>query len=83
MTSGIAYALVLFMHPGPETKIFAVFPTAQACRTERAQVIQDLGSSQIVAACVPQNQLSITDASRQMQEMLKNMQREMEKQGSK
>ena len=83
MTGTIVYALVLFAHPGTEPKIFATFADAQQCRQERVQVLKDLGSSVIVAACVPQNQISIDEMSQKMQSMLQIMRQNMERSESK
>jgi hypothetical protein len=73
MIAKITYALVLFVHPNPEPRIYALFPTAEACRAERAAVISELNGAQITVACVPRNQISAREASSQIQELMDAM----------
>jgi hypothetical protein len=77
MIDKLAYALVLFVHPNTEPRVYATFATAEACRAERAAVIQDFGTAKITAACVPQNQVSMKDMSAHMQEMMRVMKETM------
>lgn len=84
MIASISYALVLFVHPSPEPRIFATFPTAEACRKERAVVSQDLAGSNITAACVPQERMNLTDIETQMQAIMstmRNMHQKLESEG--
>ena len=74
MIAKLVYALVLFVHPDPEPRVYATFATAADCRAERAAVVQDLGASKITAACVPQNQVTMSDMTAHMQEMMRVMQ---------
>ena len=74
MIAKLSYALVLFVHPSPEPRIYAVFPTAEACRSERAAVVHDLQHAQITAACIPQNQVSMDDAFTAMRSMIDALQ---------
>ena len=74
MIAKLIYALVLFVHPDPEPRVYATFATAADCRAERAAVVQDLGASKITAACVPQNQVTMSDMTAHMQEMMRVMQ---------
>ena len=86
MIDKLAYALVLFVHPNIEPRVYATFATAEACRAERVAVIQDFGTAKITAACVPQNQATITDITAHMQQMMRVMQETMnniERSGSK
>jgi hypothetical protein len=73
MIASISYALVLFVHPSPEPRVYASFPTAEACRTERAAVARDLEGSQITAACVPQERLNMNLIESQMQIIMNTM----------
>ena len=77
MIAKLTYALVLFVHPDPEPRVYATFATAAECRAERAAVVQDLGSAQITAACVPQNEITITDMSAHMRQMMRMMRETM------
>ena len=77
MIAKLTYALVLFVHPDPEPRMYATFTTAEACRSERAAVAQDLGSAQITAVCVPQNEITVTEMSARMQQMMRIMQETM------
>ena len=81
MIASISYALVLFVHPSPEPRVYASFPTAEACRAERVAVARDLEGSQITAACVPQERLNMNDIESQMQiimNTMRNMHQRME-----
>ena len=81
MIASISYALVLFVHPSPEPRVYASFPTAEACRAERAAVARDLEGSQITAACVPQERLNMNAIESQMQiimNTMRNMHQRME-----
>ena len=73
MIASISYALVLFVHPSPEPRVYASFPTAEACRAERAAVARDLEGSQITAACVPQERLNMNSIESQMQIIMNSM----------
>lgn len=73
MIASITYALVLFVHPNPEPRVYASFPTAEACRTERAAVARDLEGSQITVACVPQERLNLDSVQTQMQIIMNTM----------
>ena len=75
MIASISYALVLFVHPSPEPRIYASFPTAEACRKERAEVARDLTGTQITAVCVPQERMSLNDIETQMQALMSTMNR--------
>lgn len=77
MIAKLTYALVLFIHPDPEPRTYASFATAEACRAERAAVVQDLGKANITAVCVPQNQIAVTDMSAHIEEMIRVMQETM------
>jgi len=73
MIASVSYALVLFVHPSPEPRVYASFPTAEACRAERAAVARDLEGSQITAACVPQERLNMNAIESQMQIIMNSM----------
>ena len=73
MTTHIAYALILFVHPGSHAEIHAIFPTAAECRAERKTLLEDLEGSRIVAACVPQNRMSINEASAHLKTLFDTM----------
>jgi len=73
MIASISYALVLFVHPSPEPRVYASFPTAEACRAERVAVAKDLEGSQITAACVPQERLNMNSIESQMQIIMNTM----------
>lgn len=73
MIASISYALVLFVHPSPEPRVYASFTTAEACRTERAAVAKDLEGSQITAACVPQERMNMNSIKSQMQIIMNTM----------
>ena len=73
MIASISYALVLFVHPSPEPRVYASFPTAETCRAERAAVARDLEGSQITAACVPQERLNMNAIESQMQIIMNTM----------
>ena len=73
MTTHIAYALVLFVHPGNHAEVHASFPTASECRAERRALLDDLEGSKIVAACVPQNRMSINEASAHLKTFFDSM----------
>ena len=73
MIANITYTLLLFVHPSPEPRVYASFPTAEACRTERAAVAKDLASSQITVACVPQERLNLDSVQTQMQIIMNTM----------
>jgi len=73
MIASISYALVLFVHPSPEPRIFATFPTAEACRKERVVISQDLVGSNITATCVPQERINLSDIETQMQAIMGTM----------
>jgi hypothetical protein len=86
MIAKLTYALVLFVHPDPEPRVYATFATAAECRAERVAVVQDLGSAQITAACVPQHQATMADIHAHLQEMMRVMRETMkhvESSGSK
>jgi hypothetical protein len=78
MIAKLTYALVLFVHPDPEPRVYATFATAEDCRAERAAVMQDLGSAKIAAACVPQNQVTMSEIQTHMQKMMRVMQETMD-----
>jgi hypothetical protein len=85
MIASISYALVLFVHPSPEPRVYASFPTAEACRAERVAVARDLEGSQITAACVPQERLNMNAIESQMQiimNTMRNMHQRMESDGN-
>lgn len=73
MIASISYALVLFVHPSPEPRVYASFPTAEACRKERAEVSRDLAGTQITAVCVPQERMNLSDVETQMQVIMNTM----------
>jgi len=84
MIANITYALVLFVHPSPEPRIYASFPTAEACRKERLAVTRDLEGTQITVACVPQERMSLDNIESQMQSIMstmRNMHQKMESGG--
>ena len=84
MIASISYALVLFVHPSPEPRVYASFPTAEACRAERVAVARDLEGTQITAACVPQERMNLGDIESQMQAIMstmRNMHQRMESEG--
>ena len=80
MIASISYALVLFLHPGQEPKVFANFPTAAACRIEREAVLQDLKGTKITAACVPQERMEFDNMEHIMNRM-RGIQQRMESEG--
>ena len=73
MIAKLTYALVLIVHPDPTPRVYATFATAAECRSERAAVAKDLGTAQITTACVPQNQITMSDMTAHMQEMIRMM----------
>lgn len=73
MVADLTYALILFVHPSPEPRVYASFPTAEACRTERAAVARDLEGTQITVTCVPQNQLQLNSMTSQMQSIMSTL----------
>jgi hypothetical protein len=73
MIASISYALVLFVQSGPEPRVYASFPTAEACRAERVAVARDLEGSQITAACIPQERLNMNSIESQMQIIMNSM----------
>ena len=73
MIADLTYALVLFVHPSPEPRVYASFPTAEACRTERATVARDLEGTQITVTCIPQNQLQFNSMTSQMQSIMSTL----------
>jgi len=84
MIASISYALVLFVHPSPEPRTYASFPTAEACRAERAAVARDLEGTQITVACVPQERLTMSNIESQMQSIMstvRNMHQRIESEG--
>lgn len=74
MIAKLSYALILIVHPDPTPRVYATFATAADCRAERAAVVKDIGTAQITTACVPQNQITMTDMTAHMQEMIRMMQ---------
>ena len=73
MIGNITYALILFVAPGTQAEVQANFASAAECRAERRALLDDLEGSKIVAACVPQNRMSINEASAHLKTLFDSM----------